>query len=361
MASIRHSVQTNRRLLVVVAALLTVIAIFLGKFYFQQKAENKALRLKILSMSENRRAPKPWSSLTAPTVSSSALAAPAIAPTQSTQENATDASAETPALSDQDTQSLAGALTNQMRRPRNLDTKTLDQNIAIADELISREPDSYGAYKAKLISMLVKEGKFNQPADESEIESLLEDMAQFNISNDNIARREAALIANTNADIENIDNQLNALAQEKETIESQLNGLSADSPELAAATDRLVQIEDQELVLMSNVEALEAELANNTAQVTNEDVIEIPFMRMLAKNDYDGVVSNAQAFIDEFPNSPSGYFYMVRAMELQGQRVEALNLIQNSRLAPDVQSTLLQRLQNETSQDPKNYWQKLSF
>ncbi|QDK40512.1 hypothetical protein DOM21_03375 [Bacteriovorax stolpii] len=329
----------------------------MGKFYFQQKAENKALRLKILSMSENRRTPKPWSALTTtPNVSTSALTTPAVAPVQTTP-----AQTEAPPLVDQDTQTLAGTLTNQMRRPRNLDAKALDQNIAIADEIISREPDSYSAYKAKLISMLVKEGKFNQPANEDDVESLLEDMAQFNISNDNLARKEATLIANTNVEMDNIDNQLNALGQEREMIESRLNSFTADSPELLNANERLAQIEEQEAMLMSNVESLEANLLESRAQITNEDVVEIPFMRMLAKNDYESVMANAQTFIDQFPNSPSGYYYMVRALELQGQKAEALNLIQNSRLSPEVQESLLQRLQNESSQDPKNYWQKLSF
>lgn len=358
MVSIRHSIQINRRLLVLIAGLLVVVGLLLGKFYFQAKAENKALRLKILSMSENRRTPKPWSALTAaPNASTSAFTAPAVAPVQITAPTQKEA----PPLVDQDTQTLAGTLTNQMRRPKNLDVKALDQNIAIADEIISREPDSYSAYKAKLISMLVKEGKFNQPANEDEVESLLEDMAQFNISNDNLARKEATLIANTNADIDNIDNQLNALGQEREMLESQLNSFTADSPELLSVNERLAQIEEQEATLMSNVESLEANLAENRAQITNEDVVEIPFMRLLAKNDYESVMRNAQTFIDQFPNSPSGYYYMVRALELQGQKAEALNLIQNSRLTPEVQGSLLQRLQNESSQDPKNYWQKLSF
>ncbi|AUN99496.1 hypothetical protein C0V70_15560 [Bacteriovorax stolpii] len=363
MGSIRHSIQTNRRLLVLIAGLLVIVAVLLGKFYFQQREENKALRLKILSMSENRRTPKPWSTLTSVSnVSTSALTAPVNAPVQPLAASATTpAQIETPPVVDQDTQTLAVTLTNQMRRPKNLDVKTLDQNIAIADEIISREPDSYSAYKAKLISLLVKEGKFNQPANEDEIESLLEDMAQFNIGNNSLARREATLIANTNADIDNIDNQLNALGQEREMIESQLNGLAADSPELLNANDRLAQIEEKEAMLMSNVESLETSLASNRAQIINEDVVEIPFMRLLAKNDYESVMSNAQTFIDQFPNSPSGYYYMVRALELQGQKAEALNLIQNSRLSPEVQESLLQRLQNESSQDPKNYWQKLSF
>ncbi len=364
MVSIRHKVETNRRLLILVAVMLIIIGVLLGKFYFQQKSENKALRLKILSMSENKRTPKPWSALTSASpvsvgsASTSTLSAPPSPPAQSNEQTPIENSDQ---IEGQETQVLANLLSTQMRRPRNLDAKTLDRNMAIADELISREPDSYGAYKAKLIAMLVREGKFNYATNDDEVESLLENMAQFNVGNDNLARREAILIGNTSADIDNIDNQLYALAQEREAIESQLNIFAADSPELLNANDRLAQIEEQEGQLMANVDSLEAGLVQNTAQMLNEDVVEIPFMRMLAKSDYEGVINNAQAFIDQFPDSPSGYFYMVRALELQGQKSEALTLIQNSRLPADVQSGLLQRLQNESGQDPKNYWQKLSF
>lgn len=357
MSSIRQSIQLNRRLLVLVAGLLIVVIVFLGKFFFHQSAENKALRLKILSMSENKKIAKPWSALTSQT---SALTAPAQAPVASATQADVPKEEELP-LADQDVQKLATTLSTQMKRPRNLDEKALDQNIAIADEIISREPDSYSAYKAKLISLLVKEGKFNQSASEEEVESLLENMAQFNIGSDKMARREAALMANSNVELNQIDDELNALAEEKQSLESRLNTLDANSPELAEANRRLDEIEEKETMLFSNAQAIEQGLASSTDQMVNEDIIEIPFMRMLAKNDYEGVINNAQTFIEQFPGSPSGYYYLMRAMELQGQKAEALSVIQNSQLPPETRNNLLQRLESEGSSDPKNYWQKLSF
>ena len=356
--------------MVLIAVLLAIILILLTKFYFNQKKENLAIRLKIISMSETKRTPKPWVELKTKTQSTT-VTAPAVAPTAAPTAAVTTPAPTTPvntvntnvneSLDNLDTPDLALKLEGQMRRPRNLDLKTIENNIAIADEIISREPDSYGAYKAKLISLLVKEGKFKRPIDEVEVESLLENMAQFNISSDKIARRESALIGNTNGEIQNVEAQLEGLAREREILESQLNTYDANSPELAQLNTQIEEIDSREAQLLGNIDNLEESLANNTNQLINEDVIEIPFMRMMAQNDYDAVIDNAQSFIEQFPNSPSGYFYMVRALEMQGQKDEAREIIENSNLPQDAQDRLFQRLDSEGSQDPKSYWQKLSF
>lgn len=367
MTSIRNSIKLNRRIMIVIAVLLAVILVLLSKFYFNQRSENRALRLKILSMNENKRTPKAWSQLTTKTVTTTtpAVVAPtntASTPATTTQTtSAPQTNAANEPLANMDTADLAIKLDNQMRRPKNLDAATLDNNIALADEIISREPDSYGAYKAKLISMLVKEGKFKQPADEMEVEALLENMAQFNISTDKLARRESALIGNTNGEIQNVEVQLEALARDRETIESQLSSYDANSPELAGLNAQIQNIDAQEAQLLGNIDSLEESLAANTSQLINEDVIEIPFMRMMAKNDFEAVVDNAQTFIEQFPNSPNGYFYMIRALEMQGQQDQARSVIQNAQLPQDVQASLLQRLDSESSQNPQQYWQKLSF
>lgn len=349
--------------MVIVATLLAIILVLLTKFYFNQKKENRALRLKILSMSETKRTPKAWSELITKSQPSS-LVTPAVTATMSTTTSIATPTTNTnvnEALDGTDTTELAKKLDTQMRRPKSFTLDTIENNISIADEIISREPDSYGAYKAKLISMLVKEGKFNQSIDEVEVESLLENMAQFNISSDKLARRESALIGNTNGEIQNVEGQLESLARERETIESQLNAYDANSPELAQLNNQIQEIEARENQLLGNIDKLEESLASNTNQLINEDIVEIPFMRMLAKNDYDSVIENAESFIEQFPSSPSGYYYMVRALEMQGRKEEALSLIENSQLSQGLQDRLFQRLDEEGSQNPQNYWQKLSF
>jgi hypothetical protein len=358
MTSIRNSLQSNRRMLFIVVGLLAAIIAFGAKFYFDQRKENRALRIKILSMSENKRSPKPWTQL---------IAQPKITTATNTQvvTTSTTVPSETPAtdipVSDQDTQILAMKLDRQMRRVKNAEVTTLDNNISIANEIISREPDSYGAYKAKLISLLVKEGKFSNAVDETEVESVLESMAQFNISSDKLARREAALMAVNNADIQNNETRLEEVARQREIIESQLSTLDINSPELVQLNEQAQLLDSQEAELLGQINSLEESLAASTNQLVNEDVIEIPFMRMLAKGNYEAVADNAQGFIDQFPSSPNGYFYLIRSMELLGQKEEARNVIQTAQLNPEDRNQLLQRLEQESAQDPKSYWQKLNF
>ena len=360
MTSIRNSIQTNRRIMIVIAILLATVIVFLGKFYFQQRHENKALRLKIISMSENKRTPKPWSELMARPKTTPVVTTTAPVVTAQVAPQATSEAVVTPPLASLDTQEIAVKLNAQMKAVKTLEAKDLDYNIEMADEILSREPDSYGAYKAKLISLLVKEGKFDSPADESEVESLLESMAQFNFNTDRVARREAALMANANADIRNIEGELDNLIVDREAIE---NGIAtATDPALMEELNmQREQLDAKEALLQNNIVNLEQSVAVNTNQLVNEEIVEIPFMRMMAQNDYEGVMDNAQDFINQFPNSPNGYFYMVRALEMQGQGEQARSLIQSATMPKDVQQSLLQRLESQGESDPKNYWQNLNF
>ena len=348
--------------MILIAILLVVIIAFMGKFYFQQRKENKALRLKILSMSENRRTPKSWAQLMAtPALTPVAPPAPAAQPTPAPPATTSAPKLTNEPLANLDTQTIAVRLNAQMKNVQDLDSAALDANIEMADEIISREPDSYGAYKAKLISILVKEGKFDSEADESEVEALLESMAQFSINTDRVARREAALMANANSDIRKVEGDLETLAIERENLENGVLANSADPIQMEQLNQLREELDDREALLLSNIDNLEQSVAYNTNQIVNEDIVEIPFMRMMAKNDYQAVMDNAQEFIDQFPNSPNGYFYLMRALELQGRNEEARSLMQSSNLPSDAQQVLLNRLDSEGSTDPKTYWKNLNF
>ena len=349
MVIIKRSIEINKKMLLLLVLVLVVIGTVLFKYYAQQKRDNRALRIKILSMQENKRTPKPWVELLKKAAAPEAMPAATV-----------ETPIDSPVAID-DTQELAVKLNIQMRRVKNLDEANLDSNIAMADEIISREPDSYVAYKAKLISLLTKEGKFKLSVDETEVSDLLENMAQFNLSSDKLARREALLVGNTNSDIQNIESQLDMVSRQRDLLEAELSNLDPNSAALASLNAELQQLDEQEMQLVSSIEMLEDQLANNRSQLQNEDIVEISFMRMLAQDDTNGVINNAQAFIAEYPASPSGYFYMIRALELQGQKEQALEVIQNTRLPLDAQQALIQRLETESSEDPKNYWQNLSF
>jgi hypothetical protein len=351
MTGVGNSDQSKRRILFIIVVLLALLSMFLYRKYLNQKHDNNALRLKIISMNEKKRTPKSW--IETMTIK------PKVVPIVTVSK--INSSSEDRDITVQETKDLATQLNNQMKRVKNLNLINIDNNIALADEIISREPDSFGAYKAKLISLLIKEGKFNQPPEEIVIERLLENMAQFNLASDKLARREALLIANTNSDIQNVESQLAELSRQRVELEAQLNTLVPNSPILSILSSQLEEFDIQESQLISNIDSLQDEFFQKRALMVNEDIVEIPFMRMMAKGDLEGVVDNAETFIEEFPDSMEGYFYLVRALELQGQKEAALEVLRNSRLSQDSQQSLVQRLESQSSQDPKNYWQRLSF
>lgn len=108
-------------------------------------------------------------------------------------------------------------------------------------------------------------------------------MAQFNISSDKLTRREAALIRNTNSEMQTAELLLEELARSRESLESQLGIYRANSSEFTRLNAQIQQLDSYEAQLLGSIDNLHE---NNTAQLVNEDVIEIPFIRMMAKNDY---------------------------------------------------------------------------
>jgi hypothetical protein len=363
MATIGESLKINSWILSLILFALVTFGVFSTRLLLQQDKKNHALQVKILSLREDKKTPKPFNELM--------VAGPIVADEQKsmliTQEVNNKASGieKSPNLSvvnieNVGTQALSIKLSQQIQNEADLDLNTIDNNIAIANELISREPNSYSAYKAKLISILIKEGKFNQVVDENEIYELLENMAEFNINN-TIARKEAALIrSNTNA-ISNAVDQLVMLADQRGELESAREELDFASPELIRLNDELKKIENEEDKFATDLDSLQNSQVVSSLQTTSDDVIEIPFMRLMAKKDFTQVKDDAENFIDQFPQSVSGYFYLIRALEMQGEREEAVNVIQNSLLSNESQQQLLQRLAVEGNQDPINYWQRLEF
>lgn len=356
-----NSPTTNNKLLYFVAGLLVIILIFGAVFYNQQKKENQALSLKILMMSEKKRTPKPWAQILTPPKLITDAASTINASTKA-ETTAVKKDVELP-LAEQDTQSLAIKLDSLMRNVQSLDLAALNNCINIADEIISREPNSDMAYKAKLVAMLVKEGKFKQAIDDNIVNSTLESMAQLTSENGNFAEHVAAYDSATNASLSDSDTKLNQISEEKSIYEARLKDLENDSstPErdsIIASLAKLQMEEDNTLKSMDETSALHDE---SISQLMSEEVLDIPLRRLLANGAYDEVADNAQSLIDQYPNSTDGYFFLFKAMELQGQREEALNMLKNSQINLNTRDELIKKLEMERSQDPKLYWQNLKF
>lgn len=349
MEDVPQVTKNNRYFQIVLLALIISMGIYQYRFNIQQKNENMALRIKILSMSEAKKIPTPLADLI---IKKPELPKKVVSAVKTLQEQDQEL-----ILPDLDTSDLANLLKNQMKIVKTLNEKELYKNIDIANEIISREPNSYSSYKAKLISLLTLEGKFAREVSDDEIESLLGSMSQFNLENESIARREAFVMATTNNEIKNVESQIENLELERESLNSQLSELLEDTPEYESVILKIQSLTEQEEKLNADLDLV----SQKSPPIVNEELVEIPFMRMMAKNDYEAVKESAQTFLEEFPESPTAYYYLIKALEAEGQQEEALNLIGNSNLPANAQAGLLERLNNAKTDDSKNYWMNLSF
>jgi hypothetical protein len=338
--------------------ILVVAAGALAKSYVDQKSANRALRAKIISLNKERRIAKPWSEILKPAgiATATSTQAPVLSATgtPAVSETAVDSSST---LTDLSTQELAARLSANMAEVKNLKKEDLEKTIDMADEIILREPSSYTAYKAKLISLLVKEGKFKEELEDAQVDELLETMASFDTSG-----REN-VIASAEAEQTELEDRVTGLYAEIEENYSMLQTMDKSSPEAIELELRQQDISNQykeanDALLASN-KTLEQALYGQ--ENINRDLVEIPFLRMMAKNDYDGVIENAQDFIDEFPGSTDGYFYLARAYEKQGLTDQAQSVINGASLNSQSLDALNKRIQNSRQENVQNYWQGLRF
>ena len=141
MEDVPQLTKNNRYFQIVLLALIIGLGIFQYRFYNQQKNVNMALRIKILSMSEAKKIPTPLAELI---LKKPELPKKVVSAVKTLQKQDQEL-----ILPDLDTSDLANLLKNQMKVVKTLNEKELFKNIDIANEIISREPNSYSSYKAK--------------------------------------------------------------------------------------------------------------------------------------------------------------------------------------------------------------------
>ncbi len=332
--------------------IVTGFVVFGLNSFFSQKKENTALRIKIISMKKEKNIPKSWARLTQESIQRFSPIKP------QNEKSLDDLIPMSPSI-----EQLAKNLSQKMYNIKKLDVTDIEKCIELAETIIAEEPASLSAYKAKLISMLVLESKFDQKIDDYEISKILETLASFEVESDSVAKREAALIGRGNAQLSILENQLNEISFLRDEIVFQTQGLDQSSPYY----EELIN-EDNELALRENLVALNLENAQNNLSneiaypvQPSDELIEIPFLRLMAKEEYDTVIEDAESYISEFPNSPNIYFFLIRALEFQGRDEEALRIIEESNLSSEAQSILQARLISTSNEDPKKYWENLKF
>ncbi|RPJ76372.1 MAG: hypothetical protein EHM20_07560, partial [Alphaproteobacteria bacterium] len=176
MNNIELKIQKNKNLIYALTIILVLVSALTFRFYKEQKKENQALKIKILTLNKTRSI-TPWQGLISrPQISPITTPLPSTQDEVSIRESSPIRSPQKPLQLDNDlliqnlsTTELADILSLRMIELNSLDQQGLEKNIEIANEIISREPDSYSAYKAKLVSMLVMEGKLNQEIEDDEV------------------------------------------------------------------------------------------------------------------------------------------------------------------------------------------------
>lgn len=340
---------------------LILITFFTTKFYLKKKNENHALKLKILTLKQEKRKPKPWSRLLAP---ATVTILPVSPKNSSRPLPIADESNPSVPLSHLSLQELANLLNEHIGKIKSYALKDLEKTIEVADEILSQDPDTYSAYKAKLIALLIKEAKFKKAIDEGEINSLLEEMATFDLSSDSVMRAESSLMSNAEQEITYQAERINLLTLERVSLEDQLALLNEEDllfRSLEARRADLLYQEDEANYRMANLQKAIEQDTYLEVEYLNEDVVHIPFLRLMAQNDFTGVILSAEKFIEQFPSSSIGYFYLARALERTGRNEEAIEMLAKSSLSNKEQSLLLEKINLDRTEDPEDYWKRLSF
>lgn len=192
-----------------------------------------------------------------------------------------DATAESstlqgPALEESLTTRLQGGTVNLAEASK----ADLDQNIALADSLIAENPDSYIAYKGKLLSLLLREVKYEENVDPAVYEALYEELLRFQ-----------------------------GPTERDRFLASLRAGDQDGAAEMATDTGRR--------------EALEL-------QGMDADLVQIPFLRMKATGDIEGLADMAADYIEAYPNSYLGYLYLAEAMWDAGESAAAMDLVKQA-------------------------------
>ena len=331
-----------------------ILFIFGVKALFNLKKENAALRVKVLTLKKDKKMPVPWSRLTKDSIKR-------LSPIHEKQVIKKD---EIAVIEDPiSTENLAKIISKNMLNLKTLNVKSLEETIKIAEEIINREPDSYSAYKAKLISLLILESKFDQQIDDYEINKTIDSLTSFEMNTDALNKREAALIGKGNNQLKNLANQLNDISLLRDEITLQSSALDKSSPEYFE-----LQNQESELAVRENMTNLDIENAENKlleeiaqTKLPNEDLVDIPFYRLMAKGDFTRVIENAESYLEQFPNASNAFYFLIRALDAEGREAEALKAIEETKLSPDALMSLQLRLEATSGEDPKKYWENLKF
>ncbi len=267
-------------------------------------------------------------------------------------------------LSSIDIQELAQLLKINMSSAQEADLAQINRNIEIADEIFIRDKESFFALKSKLILVLIKEFKFDQLVEDYEINSLLEQLVQFNMAFGSISPQEVSLHVHQSIQRDRLTESLNNLSLEIYNYEL-MSKISEDhfdvNSSLEAKINQKIKEVDDILIQIDNLDNdFYKSIGESNLDFVNE-YLEIPFYRLLAASSYDTLRDQALIFIKNFSDSILGYFFLFKAYEGLGEKELALEVITNSQLTDLEKEHLQNRINQSHGENPKYFWKGLSL
>jgi len=175
-----------------------------------------------------------------------------------------------------------------------LSFEKLQEFIRHSDKIIENDPDFYPAYKAKLLALFAKEIHFGKEVSPEEYDDLYDQMLQFEGYND----LDSTLYEAAQMDSPNLEQE------QEEPDESNESGESAETGETPASPAELLDIDN--------------------------DLIHLPFIRLSALHDIDGLADIAEEYIEEYPDSHIGYLYLAEALSQSGNDAEAFAVLKEA-------------------------------
>ncbi len=176
-----------------------------------------------------------------------------------------------------------------------LSFEEINRNLELAEELVSRDPGSYLGLKSKLMNLLLLEVKFAQPIDPNEYVAVFDRLLSF--------------------DVVGVEEEILLEAYALDPLDP--------SPLLAA----------QELMGI------------------DRDLIHLPFVRLSALNDFESLMDISLEYIDFFPESYVGYFYLAESQWRMGDQASAFQALKMGMGLQDSDEMLL-RLMSQFQRSP---------
>ncbi len=190
----------------------------------------------------------------------------------------------------------AGSAVPQPRRPESSAPDQLASDVAAADEVIASAPDDYLAYKEKLVKEILLEVQYGRPTDPEVYDALLDEMIAFDVESET----DWAL----------------------DDLRDLGGGLGGDFG------------------------------ADPAPRGLDRDLIHLPFLRLSALGDYDGLGAMADEYIAAYPGSIVGYLYFAEAAWGNGDRMQALDVLRQGLGADASPETAAEILRQFTSTPP---------